>query len=147
MNLAYTGDTYGASLTYGSYEMGTNGVRTDDYLALNAYYTFDGGMSVSAGYEVGSADGLSDTTQWFVGLQWDEAGPGTFGAAVGTIGASAGNDASTTPAYDPELLMYEAFYSYEINDGMTITPLIYTKETGAFNEDKTGVMVKTSFSF
>ena len=35
LNLAYTGDTYGASLTYGSFETGTNGVRTDDYIALN----------------------------------------------------------------------------------------------------------------
>ena len=43
--------------------------------------------------------------------------------------------------------MYEAFYSYDINDGMTITPLIYVKETAASADDKTGVMVKTSFSF
>ena len=43
--------------------------------------------------------------------------------------------------------MYEAFYSYAINDGMTVTPLIYTKETAAGSDDKTGVMVKTSFSF
>ena len=43
--------------------------------------------------------------------------------------------------------MYEAFYSYDINDGMTITPLIYVKETVAGTDDKTGVMVKTSFSF
>ena len=43
--------------------------------------------------------------------------------------------------------MWEAFYSYEINDGMTITPLIYTKETVSGSEDLTGYMVKTSFSF
>ena len=44
--------------------------------------------------------------------------------------------------------MYEAFYSYAVNDGMTITPLIYTKETAAdVADDLTGVMVKTSFSF
>ena len=43
--------------------------------------------------------------------------------------------------------MYEAFYSYAINDGMTITPLIYVKETADTVDDKTGIMVKTSFSF
>ena len=45
-------------------------------------------------------------------------------------------------------MMYEAYYSYEVNDGMTITPLIYVKEgTSASDEDETGLMVKTSFSF
>ena len=48
----------------------------------------------------------------------------------------------------PERLMYEAYYSYPVNDGMTITPLIYTVEgTDATDMDETGVMVKTSFSF
>ena len=45
-------------------------------------------------------------------------------------------------------LMYEAYYSYPINDGMTITPLVYTKEVSTSGvDDETGVMVKTSFSF
>ena len=45
-------------------------------------------------------------------------------------------------------MMYEAYYSYPVNDGMTITPLVYSKETNtAGADDETGVMVKTSFSF
>ena len=48
----------------------------------------------------------------------------------------------------PERMMYEAYYSYAVNDGMTITPLIYTVEkSGATDKDETGIMVKTSFSF
>ena len=48
----------------------------------------------------------------------------------------------------PEQIMYEAYYSYAVNDGMTVTPLIYTKEAdGATDFDETGIMVKTSFSF
>ena len=43
--------------------------------------------------------------------------------------------------------MYEAFYSYPINDGMSITPLVYVKEGATGSNDETGVMVKTSFSF
>ena len=142
--IAYSADSYGASVTYANVE-GADGLNDDrNYLGLNGYWTpSDVGAvpSVSAGYEVGSADGLADTTQWFVGLQWDEAGPGTFGTAIGSIGASVGD------VYDPEFLMYEAFYSYEVNDGMTITPLVYVKETAAGTDDLTGVMVKTSFSF
>ena len=69
---------------------------------------------------------------------FDEIGQGTFGAALGT----------KTPSVEnvDDQLMYEAFYSYPINDGMTITPLVYVKEvTGGNNE--TALMVKTSFSF
>ena len=44
-----------------------------------------------------------------------------------------------------EYYMYEAFYSYPVNDGMTVTPVVYVKEAAA--ADETGVMVKTSFSF
>ena len=45
-------------------------------------------------------------------------------------------------------MMYEVYYSYPVNDGMTITPLIYTVEGADANDsDETGFMVKTSFSF
>ena len=52
----------------------------------------------------------------------------------------------------PDRMMYEVYYSYAVNDGMTITPLIYSKEGGALADgagdaDETGIMVKTSFSF
>jgi hypothetical protein len=43
--------------------------------------------------------------------------------------------------------MYEAFYEYPVNDGMTITPLVFVKEMATGTDDETGVMVKTSFSF
>ena len=43
--------------------------------------------------------------------------------------------------------MYEAFYSYPVNDSMTITPAIYVKETAGTADDETGLFVKTSFSF
>ena len=141
--ISYAADTYGASVTYANTE-DYSGDDDRNFLGLNGYWTpSDTGSvpSISAGYEVGSAEGLSDLTQWFVGLQWDEVGPGTFGTAVGTIGNSVGD------VVDPEFLMYEAFYSYEVNDGMSITPLIYIKETAAGSDDKTGIMVKTSFSF
>ena len=47
-----------------------------------------------------------------------------------------------------EELMYEVYYSYPVNDGMTITPLVFVKENAtAGSSDTTGVMVKTSFSF
>ncbi len=48
----------------------------------------------------------------------------------------------------PERLMYEVYYSYALNDGMTVTPLVFTKEGATdADHDETGVMVKTTFKF
>ncbi|MBW3044036.1 porin, partial [Prochlorococcus marinus] len=145
--LTYTADSYGASVTYASIEsVDNNGavVAGQDftYWGLNGYWTpsESGSMpSISVGYEMGNpeAAGAEDTTHYFVGLQWDEAGPGTFGAALGTT--------QHTAESADEFLMYEAFYTYPINDGMTVTPLVFVKETNG--DDQTGIMVKTSFSF
>jgi len=143
-NIAYTADTYGVSVTYGQLERSTT---EDSYTALNAYYLFDNGMSISAGYEVGSlgdkAAAVDETLAYFVGVEFGEVGPGTFGAAAGTKGSMTEVASNIT-----EEMMYEAYYSYPVNDGMTITPLIYLKENAtAGTPDETGLMVKTSFSF
>ena len=138
--LTYTADSYGASITYANIEVPSAGESDTVYWGLNGYWTpaETGSMpSISVGYEMGNPDTGDDTTHYFAGLQWDEVGPGTFGAALGTTGHT--TDAAT------EYLMYEAFYSYPVNDGMTITPVVYVKETSG--DDQTGVMVKTSFSF
>ena len=139
--LSYSGDSFGASVTYANTE--TSGSDTT-YWAMNGYFSpSESGAvpSISVGYEVGDPEkaNAKDTTQYFVGLQWDEAGPGTLGVGLGTDGAFA--DGAT------EYMFYEAFYAYEVNDGMTITPLVYIRENDATKEDQTGVMVKTSFSF
>ena len=143
VNAAYTGDSYGVSVTYGSIEAGTNGVNTNVYTAVNGYYSFDSGLSVSAGYEVGDIGGnaanADESINYFVGLN-GEVGPGELGAALGTSGGQLENQT--------EELMYEVYYSYPVNDGMTVTPLVYIKEQAtAGTPDQTGIMVKTSFSF
>jgi hypothetical protein len=132
---------FGASLTYALEE--TNSTAETTYWGLNGYWTPEdvGAIpSISVGYEVGNpSTSNTDTSHYFVGFQWDEIGDGTLGAAFGTTGHIADDTADT--------LIYEAFYSYPINDGMTVTPVIYVKETAGDNADQTGVMVKTSFSF
>ena len=129
--LTYTGDSYGLSATYANIETAATGttkaVADSDvtYWALNGYWTpsESGSLpSISVGYETGDSEAAStkDTSTFFVGIQWDEVGPGTFGAAMGTTGHISDGDT--------EYYMYEAFYSYPVNDGMTITPVVYVKE-------------------
>ena len=134
--ITYTGDAYGASVTYAM----VDSTDTTTYWGFNGYWTpAETGTavpSISVGYEFGDPTNGVDTEQWFIGLQWDEMGPGVLGAAVGTNGAI--NEGAT------DYYMYEAFYSYPINDGVTITPLIYVSEG---TTETTGIMVKTSFKF
>jgi len=142
-NVAYTADSYGLSVTFGSIETGTNGVDESTYTAFNGYYSFDSGVNVSAGYELGdigaNASNNDVSTNFFIGVN-GEVGPGELGAAVGTSGGQLENQVQEK--------MWEAYYSYPVNDGMTITPLVYVKEQAATTTpDQTGIMVKTSFSF
>ena len=143
LNAAYSADKYGLSLTYGVIEDGND---NDTYTAFNGYYSFDNGLNISAGYEIGDRDNepaTSDETEaYFVGINGD-VGPGELGAAIGTYGSM-----TESAGAMPERMMYEIYYSYAVNDGMTITPLVYTVEgEDADDEDETGIMVKTSFSF
>jgi hypothetical protein len=155
-NAAYTADNYGLSITYSSIEdmALSDTAKEDTYTAFNGYFTPEGeGLpSISLGYEIGDdADPTTNTpalgadldqiTSFFLGLQWDEGviGPGSFGVAMGH---------SNTREESDEEYQYEAYYSYPLNDGMTITPMVFTRETAvAGRDDATGIMVKTSFSF
>jgi len=136
--LTYTADNYGASVTYANFDAATG-------WGLNGYYAFASNLpSISAGYEFTSREVVNaediDATQWFIGLQWDELGEGTLGVAMGSRGPQ---DEDTE-----EDMAYELFYTYNVNDSMSITPAIFILENndpGA--DDETGVVVKTSFSF
>ncbi len=134
LNAAYSADSYGVAVAYVSDDGGTSTDTT--YWGLNGYYTFDL-ASLSAGFET-SDDGTTEKSGYFVGLSFPEVGPGTANIAAATTGLFADSETET--------LVYEASYSYALNDGMTITPGIFIKEVDGA-DDQTGVAVKTSFSF
>ena len=124
---AYTADSWGVSVAYADDE-------TKTYWGINGTYAFDA-LSISAGVE--SEDSGSATAEgFFVGLSFPEVGAGSLDIGMGTTGNFADSD--------PEYYIYEASYSYPVNDGMTITPGIYIREGAT---DETGFAVKASFSF
>ena len=126
---AYTADSWGVSVAYADDEANT-------YWGVNGTYTFDF-ATLSAGVE--SEDTGSATAEgFFVGLSFPEVGAGSLDIGMGTTDNFA--DGAT------ETYIYEASYSYPVNDGMTITPGIYIREGGS-SADQTGFGVKTSFSF
>jgi len=137
LNAAYSADSYGVALAYVSDDGGSSTDTT--YWGLQGYYTFDL-ASLSAGFET-SDDGTTEKSGYFVGLSFPEVGPGSVNVGAATYNGTDGLFADSATEY----LVYEASYAYPVNDGMTITPGIFIRETSG--DDLTGVAVKTSFSF
>ena len=102
---AYNTDSLGVSLSYALTE--TTATAETSFVGLNAYYSLDGGPSLSIGFESEDPDGSAEETGYFVGLTWDDFGPGSFSIGMSTLENY--TDAQT------ELYQYEASYSYAVN--------------------------------
>jgi len=133
---AYTADSWGLAVAYVSADNAASDETT--LWGINGTYTFDGAglPSVSVGYETEETSG-TDKSGYFVGLTWPEVGPGSV--SVGA--ATAGNFADDSTEY----MIYEAAYSYPVNDGITVTPGVIIQETAG--DDLTAIFVKSSFAF
>ena len=125
---AYTTDVYGVSLAYTDDD--SNGAG--NFYSLQAAFTPDSIYSISAGYET---DTDFDTNSLFVGSTID-VGPGSLSVGASTQGLADDHD---------DNYMYEVAYSYDVNDGMTVTPGLFIIEDA--DDDQFGMVVTTSFSF
>ena len=148
--IAYTQDSYGVSLSWANIEnhsaANVKSSGATQSTAINAFYAPDleNFPSLSIGLESNHDDSVTGTTNdetshYFFGIQWDELGDGTLGAAIGSKEPTAENAEALT--------MYEVFYSYNYADGITITPLVYSKDNSGTTASETGIVVKTEFSF
>ncbi len=103
--------------------------------------------SISLGYDSTTYDGApaaSDSSDaWFAGLMWQD----TFQAddKIGiAFGQPTTNEDETT---DP--FAYELYYSYMVNDSVSVTPTIFggTDRSGTSGGDVAGALVQTTFKF
>ena len=130
---AYTADSWGVAVAYVSTD---NAAKDETTLwGINGTYSFEL-ADLSVGYETSETSG-TDSNGYFVGLTFPEVGPGSV--SVGA--ATAGNFASNATEY----MVYEASYSYPVNDGITVTPGVIIQETAG--DDLTAIFVKSSFAF
>ena len=155
--VSYTGSNYGLSITWANIEnTSTSGGGILDTTsqfpgatqstAINGYFApdFNNFPSISVGFESNHNDSINktnnnnDSTHYFVGFQWDELGDGSLGAAFGTKTPTVENATAQ--------MQYEAYYAYNYADGITITPLFYSRETTGSSND-TGVILKSTFEF
>ena len=158
--VAYTTDTYHLSLitalkyngwtdSYYTTSLGKarpNGNSTN--YGLRGYWRPDSESQavpeISAGYDISTVEGQeADTDSYFVGLTWKD----TF-QADDKIGIALGQpQKADTDTETP--FTWEAYYSYKVNDSVTVTPAIFgaTDRTGTSGVDITGAVVQTTFKF
>ena len=124
---AYTADSYGIAVAYVNADNAAAAETTT--WGINGTYSFDL-ASVSVGYETTETSG-TDADGYFIGVTFPEVGAGSVSIGAGT---SANYKDSET-----EYMIYEASYSYPVNDGMTITPGVFVEEKSG--DDLTGIIV------
>jgi len=99
---------------------------------------------ISGGYDISTVEGQeADTDAFFVGLTWKD----TF-QADDKIGLALGQP-QTADTDTVEPFTWEAYYSFKINDSVTMTPAIFgaSDRTGTAGTDLTGAVVQTTFKF
>ena len=158
--VAYTTDTYHLSLitalkyngwTDSYYTTSLGKARPDGNstnYGLRGYWRPDSESQaipeISAGYDISTVEGQdADTDAYFVGLTWKD----TF-QADDKIGVALGQpQTADTDSVTP--FTWEAYYSYKVNDSVTVSPAIFgaTDRTGTSGVDITGAVVQTTFKF
>ena len=102
--------------------------------------------SISVGYDTSETDatGNSNTTAYFVGLNWQD-----MINADDRIGVAFGQPQKhEDDTVDP--FLYEVYYDYPLNDSITVTPAIFggtSKNSAGTEVDMTGYLVNTTFKF
>ena len=158
--VAYTTDKYHVSLitalkyngwTDSYYTTSLGKARPDGNstnYGLRAYWRpDDAGTAVpeiSAGYDISTVEGQdADTDAFFVGLTWKD----TF-QVDDKIGLALGQP-QTADTDTVEPFTWEAYYSFKINDSVTMTPAIFgaSDRTGTAGTDLTGAVLETTFKF
>jgi len=160
--VGYTADNYSVSalvnMKYNgwtdSYFMSTDGTaRSGDgnstNVGLRAWWQPEdsGAMpSISVGFDTSEtgASSNSNTTAYFVGLNWED-----VAAADDKIGIAFGQPQKVEgETIDP--FLYEVYYKYQINDSVSITPTIFggtSKNSSDVETDMTGYLLQTTFKF
>ena len=141
VSVGYDGDGFGGGLVLTS---------ADDDVPANGHESFGVGIyytpesipaTISVAYDTTdpSATGASDATDLFIGVDY-EVGPGTLSTAYFNREVDDNSDLTDQTGY-------ELSYSYNVNDYVTTTAGFFSVEEDNTEEDDTGVVFETVFSF
>ena len=100
--------------------------------------------SVSVGYDTSSIEGQDqDTSAYFLGLTWQDvfSPDDRIGMALGQ--PQKRDDEPNDP------LAWEAYYTYQVNDSVTVTPAIFggSERNGHHGANHKGAVLETTFKF
>ena len=138
LTVGYDGDGFGGGLVIASND-GDVGTVGYDTFGAGLYYSPESiDATFSVAYDTKDPETGGDETDLFFGVDY-EVGPGTLSAAYKQSNVDGGSD-------NLDISGYELSYSYDVNDGVTITPGYFNIDDGAGEQD-TGVVLETSFSF
>ena len=126
-------------------------------IGLRAYWKPETSGAVPAiqlGYDVSNIEdagtgNADEASGWMVGLGWDDLliDGNRAGFAVGSrISATSIVGGGSDPLEDNSV--WEAYYSFKVNDGVTITPAIFGgTDVKSAGKDHSGAVVLTEFRF
>ncbi|MDC3029277.1 porin [Prochlorococcus sp. AH-716-P20] len=102
--------------------------------------------SISVGFDTSETDesGNSNTTAYFVGLNWQDIINADDRIGIGFGQPQKHEDDTVDP------FLYEVYYDYKVNDSVTVTPAIFggtSKNSVGAEVDNTGYLVTTTFKF
>ena len=150
LNAAYSADSYGVSVAYA-----IDDSKSANNTSFGSSNEFTSGFGIGTITDIGNKPKANNTSFGhqalngkfgsdetpevdFSEVSYGETGPGSFGLATTQVTGDA----------DEEEYQYEVYYSYPVNDGMTITPLVYSQNQDSSNtDDEVGTLVTTSFAF
>jgi len=137
--LGYNGDGFGGGLIVASND-GDVGTVGYDTFGIGAYYTPESiAATISVAYDTKDPETGSDEQDFFVGVDY-EVGPGTLSFAWNS---SENDDSGDTT----DSTGFEVAYSYAVNDNVTVTPGFFTVGETTSDEEDSGVVLETTFSF
>jgi len=138
LSVGYDGDGFGGGLILTSAD--DDNSAGHDSFGAGIYYTPESiPATVSVAYDTTDPQTGSDATDLFVGVDY-EVGPGTLSTAYFSREVDDNVDATDQTGF-------EVSYSYPINDSVTTTAGFFSVEEDNTEEDDTGVVLETVFSF
>ncbi len=91
-----------------------------------------------------ASNSIENSKTWTLGLMWNDAfiDGNNLGFGIGTAESHREDSGYDDP------LAYEVFYKMAVSDNITVTPALFViQRDGKQNDDYTGAVVKTTFSF
>jgi len=140
LTLGYDGDGFGGGIIVASNDGDTASTVGYDTFGIGAYYSPESlPATISVAYDTKDPATGDDSQDIFVGVDY-EVGPGTLAIAWNSTTSDDSGDTTDSAGF-------EVAYTYAVNDSVTITPGFFSVGETTSDDEDTGVVLETAFSF